>query len=356
MSRRRYHHPSGNSTAIMRMACAILFCLFFATYLYFYQADTLAYAQHVWSGGATHYSRFWGCVTITLVLFLLQRAVGWITQAGDRMYAFSFFPSFLFLGILTDCAGKAANCEALPVYWFWLGPLLSILLSVLYRYSGSLSVPERRIQHPWLNRFFIRNVLLMFLLFIMCAFIGDHSETLHYRLRAKQLYDKKNYQEVLEIGRKSEVNDSVLSDLRVMSLGQLGMLGDRLFEYPVYGNIRHIRQKHSAKDIRLCSFLIDRNLPAFAANIGKYYKIDSSLPRHYREALVLYMRRYTNTSITYKDNVMDADFQDYLKLSRQMNSQQVSSTRLKKDYGNTYWYYFFFASSTALSQSVSSEN
>ena len=41
-------------------------------------------------------------------------------------------------------------------------------------------------------------------------------------------------------------------------------------------------------DYQLCGYLIDRQLDKFASEIERYYTINDSLPRHYREALTLY--------------------------------------------------------------------
>ena len=49
----------------MRVMCAILFLCFSFLYLYEYQADVLAVAQHVLSDGQTHYNRTIGAVLIT---------------------------------------------------------------------------------------------------------------------------------------------------------------------------------------------------------------------------------------------------------------------------------------------------
>ena len=59
-----------------QIACIVAFCVFSFVYLYFYQQDVLAAAQHVLSGGKTHYDRTVGAVLITLT--------GNITKVIDR--------------------------------------------------------------------------------------------------------------------------------------------------------------------------------------------------------------------------------------------------------------------------------
>ena len=54
-------------------------------YLAFYQADVLAVAQHVFSGGLTNYSYTLAPLLITLVLYLLQVGVYAIKNVKQRI-------------------------------------------------------------------------------------------------------------------------------------------------------------------------------------------------------------------------------------------------------------------------------
>ena len=78
----------------MRVMCAVVFFVFTFCYLYFYQADVLAMAQHVLSGGKTRYNSLIGAVLITLVLYLLQLLVFAVTRLYKRAHALTYFPSY----------------------------------------------------------------------------------------------------------------------------------------------------------------------------------------------------------------------------------------------------------------------
>ena len=86
----------------MRVTCAIFFLLFTIVYLYCYQADILAVAQHVLSHGATHYNPVIGTFIITLVLWLIQFGIYKFTGLCRRGHALTYVPSLLLLGIITD--------------------------------------------------------------------------------------------------------------------------------------------------------------------------------------------------------------------------------------------------------------
>ena len=71
-----YNHPKNSSSTIgIRLMCAIVFLTFSFVWLYHFQADLLAAAQHVFSGGLTTYNRVLAPVVITLLLQLLQFGV-----------------------------------------------------------------------------------------------------------------------------------------------------------------------------------------------------------------------------------------------------------------------------------------
>ena len=91
-----------SSTAKMQIACAIIFITFTYVYLAFYQADVLAVAQHVFSGGLTNYSYTLAPLLITLVLYLLQVGVYAVTRVKRRFHGLTYFPSFLILTMITD--------------------------------------------------------------------------------------------------------------------------------------------------------------------------------------------------------------------------------------------------------------
>ena len=89
--------------------------------------------------------------------------------------------------------------------------------------------------------------------------------------------------------------------------------------------------------------MLDKNLDAFVKNIGKYYKVNSKLPKHYREALTLYTHLRSNPILVYHSNVMDADYQDYQDMERNNPDKTLRKNDLHESYGNTYWYYYQYA-------------
>lgn len=88
---------------------------------------------------------------------------------------------------------------------------------------------------------------------------------------------------------------------------------------------------------------MDKNLDAFVENITKYYDINDFLPKHYREALTLYVHSHTTPKVIFKNSIMDADFQDYQNMEHDITDTEERKNKLRDTYGNTYWYYYQYA-------------
>ena len=107
---------------------------------------------------------------------------------------------------------------------------------------------------------------------------------------------------------------------------------------------RHKRLNRRTIDYQLCAYLMDKKLDAFAHDITKYYEVNDSvqLPKHYKEALILYTHSHSNPCVVLHDNVLDADFEDMQKLEKSIADARERQTALRDTYGNTYWYYYMY--------------
>ena len=111
----RRNHLGGTVTT--RVICAVSFIVFSFLWFYWFQADLLVVAQHVLSGGVTHYDRLIGATIITTVLFLLQLAVHAVTRLSRRTHALTYLPSFLALTFLSDV--RISNDKSVEVGSRW---------------------------------------------------------------------------------------------------------------------------------------------------------------------------------------------------------------------------------------------
>lgn len=349
-------------TAAIKFGCAALFLLFSFVYLNFYQADLLAMAQHVWSYGKTHYNAFIGAVIITGVLYLLHIGVFAVTKLSKSWHSITYFPSFLALSILTSVDESITPKITLGA-WIWIIPLVLLGFAGLV-YIGkqleqfdSVSITDGRMwRRAWIN------LLTMCLMMLGTGLIGTGNKQLHQRLKIESLIEKGKYDEALRVADKAIETDSSLTMLRFYALSNSGQLGDKLFTYQLKGRAeaiypndstvkpllldaqvmrRHYKLKRYYYEMLLNRYLLNKNLDAFARELVRQDSTLNNLPRHYREALVLYNRVKSNPVVNYNDSVLSADFADFNDLIRKTKKQERIK-KVQKVYGNTYWYYYKF--------------
>ena len=378
-----YFNKANNGT-LLKTACAIVFILFVFSYLYFFQADLLAMAQHVLSGGATRYDPIVGTVVITVVLYLVHVGICKLGGLDGMFHAFTYLPSLLVLVALTDI-DDVADGNVLGGVWMWLSLSLIVVyvaVSLFLRFRGTCITAAQNVSGVSLMW---KNLLIMACMFIGVCLCGNGDRVLHYRLRIESLLGSGAYAKALSVGEKSEDADESLTMLRAFALSRSRQLGERLFEYPLKGgseallpgkrgarcllfpeehifkylSIRRKGDMHameyllyiernglamkSATDYILCGYLLDKNLDAFVSAIRHKYNIASaSLPKHYKEALTLYTHLRANPVLVYHDEVMDADYADLQKLTRSYPDVRERESYVRDTYGDTYWYYYFY--------------
>ena len=373
-----------NST-LLQLACAIVFILFVFVYVYCFQADLLFMIQHILSGGTTHYDKTIGVFVITIVLYIVQLGMRKLGGLGNIYYALTYIPSLALLAAVTGVDSDfEGNNVFKPLNWFVLILVpLYIVISLLLRSSKKIICNTER--STTLAGILWRNLLIMAGLFMAVCIYGNNDMIFHYRLRIENLLRESSYDKALLIGDKSKDADINLTMLRVYALSRTEQLGERLFEYPLTGGsnallpdgkkIRclyypermitknlSIRRKgemasmdyllyiqdnglamKSVTDYILCGYLLDKNLDAFVSEIRyKYNLTASSLPKHYKEALILYTHLRANPVLVFHNEVLDADYTDFQKLEYNYTDEQERKTRVRDAYGDTYWFYYFY--------------
>lgn len=376
-----------NGTLTTRVACAILFLLFTFLYLYDYQADVLAVAQHILSHGATHYNRTVGAVLITLVLWLLQVGLFALTRLSRRCHALTYLPSLLLLGIITDVPSSISN-GCYSGYWLWLFPLLMVAYAFVVWVARQLEPMELPQTSTGLfSKMTFVNLLQMVVMLLIVCGIGNSDKVFHYRMHAESCMLKGTFADVAAIGAEDEKTDSSLTFLRVWALSREGKLGESLFDYPLVGGsdamlpngtsvkLLMMPEKWLYKDLGvvftekmrpktyleklnksryatslshdwlITAYLLDRDIDSFATTLPRYYKLDGKLPKAYEEALVLYNHVRNRPRVVYKSVVMDADYADFQRLDRDTTKNpQERYSALRDAYGKTYWFYYLQAS------------
>lgn len=183
--------------------------------------------------------------------------------------------------------------------------------------------------------------LIVAMLMFVIGIAIDAKDVTTYTRRVRHYLDEGNYEKALQVGDRSDKTDRQLMLLRMEALHHEGLLGERLFTYPIVGRGDELVAKGG--DYELCAYLIDKKLDRFVAALPKYYPVNEQLPRHYREALVLYRHLRANPVIVYHDNVMDTDYEDLQEQKHKIQDKKARQVALFQNYEGTYWYYFDYS-------------
>jgi hypothetical protein len=100
-------------------------------------------------------------------------------------------------------------------------------------------------------------------------------------------------------------------------------------------------------DYMMAYFLLSRDLDSFADNLDSFseFSENNSLPRHFREALVVYAMREGKSALEgVQEFQIGAKIWEELKqfntLYKSARTSRTGLSRLKQRYGDTYWYYY----------------
>lgn len=394
-----YNNPQkSNSTILLNMMCAIVFTLFTWCYLFFFQADIIAVAQHALSGGVTTYNRTVGAVLITAVLIILQLVVYSLAHLRNAFHPITYLPSAVVLAMVTDIDSDIDRMQSLT--WWALALLVSFVVSLVIVFSVRLLQKKTLSAYENVTIHTIWKTLLIFaVMFCGICSVANTDAVFHYRAKAESRLIENDYDGALDAGRKSLETDSSLTMIRAYALARKGELGERLFSYPIkcsgnaivpmpsdsaqladgtasavrfqYYPLRrfyaklgacppcqmsamrylHLLEKRgkatpTVKDYVLAIHLIDRDLDRFAKDFLKYYgnpdSVGNSMPRHYQEAMTLYRHQRTNPVVQYHNEVLETDYQDFQKLMRKYPLESERKLNAFKQYFGSYWYYFEF--------------
>ena len=384
-----YNHPRRNTSTLgIRLMCAIVFCVFSFSFLYWFQADVLAVAQHVLSNGLTKYKPFLGAFVITLVLQAIQIIIYSLIRLQKRFHALTYLPSMLILGFITD-VNSDIDLQHSIGHWYWVFPLVILIwlgVALLAKQVQEVE-PDNEPLHL-LSRPMWISMLLMALLIIGVVSVSNTNAVFHYRMSAESRLIEGDYAGALELGKKSLESDEHLQMIRMYALNMTGQLGEKLFSYPTPGKSEDIlpvegksrfamyptdslyktlgakpkagmtvakylelmlrRDSVDDKkiaDYQLCGLLLDKRLDEFVSQLKTLYSendtlIIDHLPKHYREAMTLYTHKRSNPILVYHNSVMDEDWSNLQELESKYPDLVERKGKVEEKYRGTYWYYY----------------
>ncbi len=278
----------------------------------------------------------------------------------------------------------------------WMLALVSFILSplVLHLLHPHLVRLLLRLPEQWRLNTLPRKLGVSALGFILLGTLTPTNELHTLELRMARLCAEGAYQRALDEGINFSTPSPQLVGLRTFALTQLQNdtdsipLSTRFFDYPLphnadatmllldstassiapfYHRICHTAaqqlpspelQAARQRQIHLLGLLLDRKLTTFVHTLAQEVSPDTidveRLPTSHREALVLYMRRTTQPLLRYSDANIEANYRDFADLRQRILTGGVRTRRqpaqvsvaeanlMHRDYGQTYWWYFFY--------------
>lgn len=365
----------------LSVACGFLFSIFSFVYLYLLQDEIVRTLHFSLSQGKTHYVPLAGATIMTVVLLLLRWGMNKLTKLKGLFYALSYFPVCLLLGILTDVDDSLFQEGTLWGKWMWLFPLLMCI------YVGVVLLVRNMRCEQEFSVLSLVNVNLGSLigLCLLTVCIGNTQSTFHYERSVEQAIERKDYATAKAIGLKSLETSQTLTALRAYALSQEGEMGEFLFGYPIpaggadglffpthgattlhlntdslytyLGARAHAGEKplaylarichddegsHTALDYYLTALLLERKLSTFVEEIDANWVEQDSLPRYYREAVLLYQRMYDQANCEIQDSLMEQRLDAYLLRRSTFSKPLEEKNQMRREFGDTYWWYYHY--------------
>ncbi|WP_455672896.1 DUF6057 family protein [Phocaeicola sp.] len=368
---------------ILTVACGLLFSAFSFVYLFVFQKDVLEALHYSLSQGRTHYSPLIGAIIITVVLLIFRWGINSLMGLKGPVRALSYFPSCLLLGVLTDVDRTIFYGESFSDKWMWLLPLLLLI------YIG-VTYTLRRVFRYWFDRegsvlgLINSNLAILIVLCLMTVGIGNSDLNFHHELAVEKAIRENNNDAALKVAAKSLEASRTLTVLRSHALSMEGAMGEHLFEYPQYygadgllfaplsqetlrlnadslyeylgakphtaeapvdflARICHDEEgKHTALDYYLSALLLDKKLDKFASVTDASFFEQDTLPRYYREAVILYKDTHPDYAREVKDTLMIQRFEEFTKRQAEFASPAEEKNQMRREFGDTYWWYYHY--------------
>lgn len=345
---------NNNSTAT-RMVCAIIFGLFCFIFLYRYQGDILVFKQFQASRGETHYEILLGALLVTVVLFILQIGIYFITRLKGIFHAITYFPSLIILTFLTQLDTFHISYRPQGNEWIWQLSLLIAIWGIVTYIAIQYQKVEIEIPHNGIfSQLTFINLFTLTILILIPCLIGNNDRIFHQRIHQEYLIEQQQPDKAWQIGKYLNPENKNQVMINAYCLMQMHHLGDSLFTlqlpmgmttlmpntdngYPLVLNTQAIvnKTKHH-RDYLLSKFLLKRDLDHFVEKLPKWYDLKKTLPQHYREAMVLYTAIKPKPSLHYVSEELEPKLIEFQQLRHKGHFKE-----LKDKYEHTYWYYYY---------------
>ena len=370
---------------VVATVCATLFAVFAFLFVAVYQAPLLEAFYNEVATGKLSYNPWLVGGVVSALLTVLAVWLNRFAMLRREWTALAYLPSALLLAFITDIDRRLYTSGSFSYSWIYIFSsavlvycfVAFILRRILFEKIKDVTMTT--------NRVLWRNLLLMVLLICLVGTLSNSEENFKRETKVMSYYNDGNVANALRVGKESFTASRELTAMRAYILAREGKLGERVFEYPqlyasegllppaqrtspllpdsVYsllgatpfdgesatGFLSRVVSGDSAtaaaKEYYLTSLLLEKRLIEFKDEVFSMYDsvaVDS-LPKHYREALML----YADIAGTGEFVISDAAMHDKLAKLRVLETEHseafIRSNYVRRSFGDTYWWYFLYS-------------
>jgi hypothetical protein len=228
-------------------------------------------------------------------------------------------------------------------------------------------------------------MILLVMLMLLVGTLSNSEENFKRETLVMSHYNKGDTDKALRVGLTSLDASHELTAMRAYILSSCDKLGEHVFEYPQYYASEGLlppaertsplvpdsvysllgtmplndetaldffsRLAHTDSATRLhrnyylTSLLLEKQLIEFKSEVLQLYgpaAVDS-LPKHYREALMLYADIADSPEIQIADSVMHEKLGKLRELEAMYDDAFIRGNYVRRSFGRTYWWYFLYS-------------
>lgn len=273
-------------------------------------------------------------ICFLLIMSLLPVSISRRLKVKESVYPLAFLPSLLAMALVAN--------ETISI--------VSAIISVFLVGVAIIVIAKK----PALKCDTVATTLVTWIIMLLTHFlIANTDEVTHYKHLVTKHIAAGEYEEALEVGKKSQSVDSTLFNLRSYAMMQQNTLSSKLFNYPMPKmprlNINMATNEKQMQEIILCNLLLDKNLNTFIEVLKRYYPKQltppasiGKLPVHFQEGVYVYNSLSTSPIVSNTESNVAINYSDFTAERRKQDDSLTVKKQCKRLYDDTFFYYYFY--------------
>ena len=373
---------------VVATVCATLFAVFTFLYVAVYQAPLLEAFYNEVATGKLNYNPWLVGGVVSLLLTLLALWLNSFAKLRREWTALAYLPSSLLLAFITDIDRGLYTGEAISCAWIYIFAVCFLLYGFVAFVLRRILFSQIKDVRTVTNKVLWHNMVLMLLLIALIGALSNNEENFKRETLMMSHYNRGDTIKALRVGKTSLNASRELTVMRAYVLAAGGELGEHLFEYPQYygsegllpvmertsplvpdsvysllgampfegeaatdflSRIAHADSASNVvKEYYLSSLLLEKRLLEFKDEVMKLCAAENvgGLPKHYREALMLYADiagEQENQSFEFDDAAMRDGLEQLRTLESKYDDPFIRGNYVRRSFGHTYWWYFLYS-------------